>query len=144
MIKQIMEVTNLQEELKKQINAKNAKTKHINSKSKKVIVGSRNFYKIQKNSTIGSSRPITPNSSKNNTNFNINNPDLVIFEDRAETKLLSHELNDKTVSDVKLPSQPITSRRTDKVGRRMQFNSIKSSVLLSEKESAVTPEPNIK
>ena len=73
-----MEVTNLQDNLKKQLGVKKAKavqraetaaSKRRGGKSKrgnkKIIVGSRNFNNNnEKNSTIGSSRAITPISGE--------------------------------------------------------------------------------
>ena len=87
MIKQALEVTNLQDELKNQIGAKKVKAaqrpetvgarrRKSKGSSKKIIVGSRNFNNNnEKNSTIGSSRPMTPISGKSQ---NLN-PDLIIF-----------------------------------------------------------------
>ena len=77
--------------------------------SKKIIVGSRNYGNTEKIKTIGTSRPMTPHSNKSNHL----NTDLVIFEDRADTKLLAHEGVDKKVKDAQLPSQGESSRLAD-------------------------------
>ena len=64
-------------------------------RSKKITVGSRNYGNTEKIKTIGTSRPMTPISGKSN---NLN-PDLVIFEDRADTKLLAHDGLDKKIKE---------------------------------------------
>ena len=67
--------------------------KSKSNRSQRIIVGSRNNGNNEKNSTIGSSRPMTPLSGKSQQL----NPDLVIFQDRAETKLLGQDFIDKKV-----------------------------------------------
>ena len=100
-ISQGVDVTNLKSEINKQIGLSTAKTaqaeKLRNSRrSKKIIVGSRNYGGTEKVRTVGTSRPMTPHSNKSNNNLNT---DLVIFEDRADTKLLAHDGVDKKVKD---------------------------------------------
>ena len=104
-IQQQVDITSLKQEINKQIGISTAKTvqaiktnkgdysQHPHHRSKKIIVGSRNNGVNEKNSTIGSSRPMTPISGKSQQL----NPDLLIFQDRAETKLLAPEVIDKKV-----------------------------------------------
>lgn len=147
LIKQSMDDTNLHSELRRQLGGKKERVatatrtqaQPYHTRGKSIIFGSRNFQNAEKNSTIGSSRPLTPISVKTN---NLN-PDLVIFEDRADTKLLGQQDGaEKKNVNSNIPSEPNTNRPVDASARRMQFQSMKSSVLLSEKENSVTPEPN--